>query len=504
MTSPPRQRGIGRWLIPLIGVSALFAAPLAWWIQTWTPADRPARLAAIDVAESFKRNPQLDQVHERGVLRVATLIEPTLYIPDSYRPQGLEYDLTGRFAEQLGVDVEYVVVPTIEAAYEAVADNRVDLAAAGLAIDPARMQRFRFGPPYLTVSRKLIHAIDQPAPTGLDDIDSATIALPTGSASRFWLERIMAQNNTIRLDVMEAQDKLAILEGIRRGDIDYALALSHTALLAHKLSDEVAIGPTVGPPVALAWVFSRQADKSLHQVARHFFAEVRSDRQLKMLVDRHYAQFERLNESLSRRFLQDLETRARPYLATFRRAGERYEIDWRLLASVGYQESKWEPDAVSHQGAYGLMQIVLPTARDLGLTNPANPTANIMSGAKYIAQLRDLVPENATEPDRTYLALAAYNVGIGHLRDALKLTERQGGNPTEWADVRERLPQLSDPAIYRDMRYGYAHGDETVNYVENIRAFHDLMIWVATREDLLSERQQSPPSPGMAKKNEPS
>ena len=205
--------------------------------------------------------------------------------------------------------------------------------------------------------------------------------------------------------------------------------------------------------------------------------------------DRHYAQFERLDESLSRRFLRDLETRARPYLRTFRRAGERYGIDWRLLAAVGYQESKWRPNAVSHQGAYGLMQIVLPTARDLGLTNPSNPTKNIMAGAKYIDQLRDLVPVEATEPDRTYLALAAYNVGIGHLNDALELTKRQGADPSQWADVRERLPQLSDPAVYRDLRYGYARGSETVNYVENIRAFHDLMIWVATRDQLLSSRR---------------
>ncbi len=489
MTEGPRQRGGGRWLIPLIGVGTLFAAPLAWWIHTWTPADRPDRLAAIDVAESFKRNPQLEQVRERGVLRVATLIEPTLYIPDSYRPQGLEYDLTGRFADRLGVEVEYLVVPTIEAAYEAVADNRVDLAAAGLAVDPSRMRRFRFGPPYLTVSRKLIQATDRPPSDGLAAVDGSTIALPTGSASHAWLERVMAQDDEVRLDVIEAQDKLAILEGIREGEIDYALVLSHIALLTHKLSDEVEIGPTVGPPVALAWVFSRHADKSLHREARGFFTDVRSDQQLEMLVDRHYAQFERLDESLSRRFLQDLETRARPYLPTFRQAGERYEIDWRLLASLGYQESKWRPDAVSHQGAYGLMQIVLPTARDLGLSNPADPTANIMAGAKYIAQLRELVPEDAEEPDRTYLALAAYNVGIGHLNDAVELTRQQGGDPTQWAHVRERLPQLSDPAVYREMRYGYARGSETVNYVENIRAFHDLMIWVATRQDLLEERE---------------
>ncbi|MFO7581318.1 membrane-bound lytic murein transglycosylase MltF [Guyparkeria sp.] len=485
MTEAVRNRGIGRWLIPLIGVGALFVAPLVWWATLWAPGERPTRLQAIDVSDSFKRTPQLEQVVRRGVLRVATLIEPSLYIPDSYRPQGLEYDLSHRFADRLGVDVEFVVVATIDAAYEALEENRADLAAAGLQIDPERQQHFRYGPPYLTVSRKLLHATDQVAPETLADLSGKTVALPAGSATLHWLERERQRDRRLNIDIREESDKLAILQGIRTGEIEYAVTLSHIALLTHKLSDDVAIGPTVGPPVSLAWAFSRQADDSLFRVAQQFFGDTRSDLQLKALVDRHYAQFERLDESLSRRFLSDLHDKATPYLKTFRQAGERYRIDWRLLAAVGYQESKWQPDAVSHQGAYGLMQITLPTARGLGLSDPSDPVSNIMSGAKYIAQLRQQVPESATEPDRTYLALAAYNVGIGHLSDALQLTRAQGGSPEQWNDVRERLPQLSDPAIYRDMRYGYARGRETVNYVENIRAFHDLMIWVSTRDALL-------------------
>ena len=489
MTEAPRHTGIGRWLIPLLGVGALFVAPLGWWTVNWFPDERPARLKAIDVSDAFRHTPQIEQVRGRGVLRVATLIEPTLYIPDSYRPQGLEYDLSQRFAARLGVDVEYHVMPSIDAAYTALEENRVDLAAAGLQVDPARQTRFRYGPPYLTVSRKLLHARDRELPTSLADLDGETVALPAGSGTRHWLERQLAADRRLRLTIREEADKVALLQGIRQGRIDYAITLSHIALLTHKLTDDVAIGSSVGTPVSLAWAFSRRADTSLYHEARVFFAEIRRQRELKSLVDRHYAQFERLDEALSRRFLSDLETRAAPYLDTFRRAGERYGIDWRLLAAVGYQESKWRPDAVSHQGAYGVMQIILPTARGLGLKDPTNPVRNIMAGAKYIAQLRDQVPEKATEPDRTYLAMAAYNVGIGHLKDALELTREQGGDPTSWPDVRPRLLQLADPAIYRDLRYGYARGSETVNYVENIRAFHDLMIWVATREAMLAARQ---------------
>lgn len=494
MTDPLRQRGIGRWLIPLVGVGTLFIAPMTWWASTWLPEERPARLKAIDVADTFRRQPQLEQVRSRGVLRVATLIEPTLYIPDSYRPQGLEYDLGNRFAERLGVEVEYHVMPSIEAAYRVLEENRVDLAAAGLQVDPDRQARFRYGPPYLTVSRKLLHAVDRKAPQSLSDLDGESVLLPAGSGTRHWLERQMAADRRLRIDIREPADKVALLQAIREGRAGYAITLSHIALLAHKLSDDLAIGPSVGRPVSLAWAFSRRADPSLYNEARVFFAKIRHDRELKSLVDRHYAQFERLDESLSRRFLNNLETRAAPYLDTFRRAGKRYRIDWRLLAAVGYQESKWQPDAVSHQGAYGLMQITLPTARGLGLSDPGDPTRNIMAGAKYIAQLRDQIPENTAEPDRTYLALAAYNVGIGHLEDALELTRDQGGNPADWPDVRSRLLQLADPSVYRHLRYGYARGSETVNYVENIRAFHDLMIWVATRNALLAGREESKPS----------
>ncbi len=492
MTQAVRNRGIGRWLIPLVGVGALFVAPLLWWSAQWLPAERPDRLAAIDVAESFQRIPQLEQVVRRGELRVATLIEPSLYIPDSYRPQGLEYDLSQRFAERLGVEVEYIVVPSIDAAYDALEENRADLAAAGLQIDPQRQRRFRYGPPYLTVSRKLLHATDRAAPETLGDLAGQTVVLPAGSASRHWLEREMQRDRRLHIDIREETDKVSILQGIREGRIDYALTLSHIALLTHKLSDDVAIGPTVGPPVSLAWAFSRQADDSLYRIAQRFFTDTRHDLQLKALVDRHYAQFERLDESLSRRFLSDLRDKAAPYLDTFRQAGRQYGIDWRLLAAVAYQESKWQPDAVSHQGAYGLMQITLPTARGLGLSDPTDPVANILSGAKYIDQLRDQVPEQALEPDRTYLALAAYNVGIGHLSDALELTRDQGGSPEQWNDVRGRLLQLADPAVYRDMRYGYARGSETVNYVENIRAFHDLMIWISTRDALLRDNGNGP------------
>ncbi|OYV25207.1 MAG: hypothetical protein B7Z82_08695, partial [Halothiobacillus sp. 20-54-6] len=139
---------------------------------------------------------------------------------------------------------------------------------------------------------------------------------------------------------------------------------------------------------------------------------------------------------------------------------------------------KWQPDAQSQQGAYGLMQIMPPTAAYIGLTDPGNPVKNILAAAKYLSYLRTQIDDQAPEPDLTYLALAAYNIGIGHLNDAIKLTKQQSGDPNRWRDIRERLTQLSNSKIYPKLRNGFARGEETVQYVENIRALHDLMVWV--------------------------
>jgi membrane-bound lytic murein transglycosylase F len=239
----------------------------------------------------------------------------------------------------------------------------------------------------------------------------------------------------------------------------------------------------LGEPVEYAWMFRRGSDRSLHAQATQFFNDIRASGLLDELIDRYYNQFVELDDLLAQQFLRDIRKNLSRYQALFEKAGARHGIDWRLLAAMGYQESKWQPDAVSHMGAQGLMQITRPTARHIGVTNPHDPASSINGAAAYLAQLRGMIPADTPEPDRTLLAVAAYNVGIGHLRDALVVTGEHGMNPRRWKDVRLHLPLLSDPKCYRKVRHGYARGGETVRYVENVRAFHDLMIWMDERRE---------------------
>jgi membrane-bound lytic murein transglycosylase F len=162
----------------------------------------------------------------------------------------------------------------------------------------------------------------------------------------------------------------------------------------------------------------------------------------------------------------------------FETAAEENDLDWRLLAAMGYQESHWDPDAVSPTGVRGIMMLTLKTAKDLGIKDRLVPNNSIEGGARYFRQTLDRIPPSITEPDRTWMAMAAYNVGYGHLEDARVIAEQLGKNPDLWIDVKTTLPLLAKRKWYKKTRYGYARGWEPIQYVENIRSYYDILKWV--------------------------
>jgi membrane-bound lytic murein transglycosylase F len=156
-------------------------------------------------------------------------------------------------------------------------------------------------------------------------------------------------------------------------------------------------------------------------------------------------------------------------------------MDWRLLAAIGYQESHWNPDASSYTGVRGVMMLTRRTANQLGVSDRLNPEQSIEGGARYFLRLRGRIPNQIREPDRSWMALAAYNLGMGHLEDARVLTKKQGGDPDRWEDISQRLELLSQQQWHQQTRYGYARGFEAKQYVENIRSYYEILIWMDTQ-----------------------
>ena len=179
----------------------------------------------------------------------------------------------------------------------------------------------------------------------------------------------------------------------------------------------------------------------------------------------------RLPKVLAHDFYRHANTRLPALEPHFRAAAAATGLDWKLLASLAYQESRWLPRARSPQGALGVMMLMPDTARQMRVTNPLSPAENIMGGARYLALLKRKIPRRIRDPDRTWLALAAYNVGLGHLENARIIAEMRGLNPDRWKDVRSSLPLLSDPAWHSRFALGYARGEETAQLVERTFQF---------------------------------
>ena len=195
-----------------------------------------------------------------------------------------------------------------------------------------------------------------------------------------------------------------------------------------------------------------------------------------------------------------MAARLPPYHAWFEQAAAQTGIDWRLLAAIGYQESKWDPHAHSADGALGVMMLTADTAQAMGIKDRSNPQQSINAGARYLSQVRQMIPERIAEPDRTWLTIAAYNVGFGHLEDARIITQAQGKNPDSWADVRERLPLLAQERWYAHARRGYARGWEPVQFVDRIQRYLTLLEWQPGEAAPVTTTQNAPavsaPNPG--------
>jgi membrane-bound lytic murein transglycosylase F len=272
-----------------------------------------------------------------------------------------------------------------------------------------------------------------------------------------------------------------LIEQVDAGKTDYILADSHEIALQRRYFPELRIAFEIGEPRQLRWAYNHSSDDSLATAIAAFFEEIEQDGRLEQLIHRHYSHVERFNYSDIRTFTRRLNTHLPKYEALFKQEAENVGFDWRLLAAIGYQESLWNARAKSPTGVRGLMMLTLATAKQMKVKNRLDAAQSIRGGAKYIARVHKRVPEQITEPDRTWFALAAYNVGFGHVEDARIITESRGGDPNRWIDVKENLPLLARKKWYKKTRYGYARGWEPVKYVENIRQYYEYLIGFETK-----------------------
>jgi membrane-bound lytic murein transglycosylase F len=417
----------------------------------------------------------LQRIIDRGYVTVGTLYGNTSYYLDAQGAAGFEYELAQKYANYLGVELKMLPSYNLNELFTKLDNGEVDFLAAGLSVTKERLARYHFAPSYDEISQKLVFKQGGKRPRKLADLIGQLkvveqsshvenlLALKKSNAGLTWSE-------TAELDSEE------LLLNVLSGEIDYTVVDSNTLAINRRYYPEISIGFTIRKAEPLAWMLSKNTDNSILASLIEFFGQVHHNGVLLALDDKYYGHIEEFNYVDTRMFIKAIEKKLPKYQALFEKYGQ--EIDWRLLAAVSYQESHWDPHARSYTGVRGMMMLTLPTAKQMGIKSRLDAEQSIRGGAKYFKQLIARMPARIPEPDRLWFALASYNIGLGHLNDAREITKKQGGDPDRWVEVKERLPLLKQKKYYKKTRYGYARGDEPVNYVENIRRYYDTLTWM--------------------------
>ncbi len=419
----------------------------------------------------------IDQILILGELRVVTRTGPlAFYLGADDTPEGPEYELARRFADELGVKLRITPVRTYAEIYGAIATGRAHLAAAGLKVPVNSIAGVEFGPAYQRVREHLVYRRAALRPASLAEIGNGDLEIAAGSAHAKSLAA--ARDSIPELAWVEnaSTDSQALLSAVADGSVDYTIADSTEFALAHDAHPELRIAFDFPGIQSLAWATSSHDAEFLREVGR-YFSRMKSDGELAGIVKRYYGRSEDADFAGAGGFMRHLQSRLPLYKKWFEEAAEQSSQDWRLLAAIGYQESKWNPGAASPSGARGLMQLTLKTATEEKVTDPADPRQSIFGGARYFGLVYAKIPAHIPEPDRTWFALAAYNIGYGHLEDARVLAQRAGRDPDSWDDVREYLPLLEQEYWYTQTENGYARGWEPVRYVDNVRDYRDMLEW---------------------------
>ncbi|MEN8169122.1 MAG: membrane-bound lytic murein transglycosylase MltF [Pseudomonadota bacterium] len=419
---------------------------------------------------------ELERVLKQQQLVVLTRNTASTYYEGPQGPVGLEYDLARGFAEHLGVQLHMEVAGNVSEMLARLAEGEADFAAAGLTVTPPRQLWARFTPPYQHITQQLVYRTGTKRPKNLNELDGS-LEIVAGSSHEERLHALHTEYHNLSWNENKQAESEELLTLVWERLIDYTVADSNEVLMNQRYLPELRVAFDLTEPEPLAWAFPKFKDDSLFKAASEYFNTIRENGELDRLLERYYGHLKNFDYVGTRTFQQHIKQRLPEYRHLFEYTAKEFKLDWVLLAATAYQESHWDPDAVSPTGVRGIMMLTKATAEEVGVSERNDPVESIRGGGFYLSKLMKRIPERIQEPDRSWLALAAYNIGYGHLEDTRKITQQRGGNPDSWKDVKNNLPLLRKRKWYKKTRHGYARGNEALRYVENIRSYYAILSW---------------------------
>jgi membrane-bound lytic murein transglycosylase F len=419
---------------------------------------------------------------EKSVLpfdKTDELVVITVNSPDTYYENaegghaGLEFDLASEFARELGMKVRFKIVPKLDDSLLTLEKHQGHF-AAGLTITPKHALHARFGPVYQLVQPQVAYNTDHPKPKNMDRLVGRTVEIAGGATYGEQLNKAKQQVPELKWAEVDITPE-DLLAKLAEGKVDYVVADSTQINLAKNFFPNLGVAFDLGEPTGKAWAFSPYAERGLLEKTQAFFNRIEQDGTLVRLLDRYYGHAQRLHQTDVIGILKKRRTVLPGLRDYFHEAEELTGIDWRLIAALAYQESHWDRLATSPANVRGIMMLTEITADRMKVTDRLNARQSILAGARYLMLLKDGLPTRIKEPDRTWIALAAYNQGSGHIEDARILAQRLNLNPDAWLDLKQTLPLLSQSKYFRNLKHGYGRGGEAVILAESVRTYYKIL-----------------------------
>jgi len=417
----------------------------------------------------------LDVIKARGELRVLTRENGTCYYKTPSGPAGLEYELAKAFADHLGVKLTLVVTENYSDMVPALLRGEADIIAAGFAVTERLKSHLAFGPPYMEVTPQVVGRRGGPSPRAISEFIGQSLWVNAGTSYEELLREQKAQHPELSWFSVPGYEAEELLEMVARGIIPLTVADSNVVASIQSYHPQIVGLFPLAERAQLAWAMDRHS-RELHSTVHQWFERPETAAFLQRLKQYYYGHLGLFNYVDVATYQRKVRELLPKYRRHFEAAGKRYGLDWRLVAALAYQESQWDPEAESYTGVRGLMMLTQKTADEMGVSSRLDPLEAIFAGARYFAHLHKRVGATVTESDRTYMALAAYNVGWGHLEDARTLARRLGKNPNVWPVVRSTLPLLRKQKFYETLPHGYARGAEPVRFVDCIKRYYSILV----------------------------
>ena len=448
---------------------------VAWAVSPHAPyllkeLNRFLSIEQLTTLVSGEHQGDLSDIRRRGVLRVITRNNAATFFVWRGEQMGFEFELLREFAQRHGLHIEVIIAPQHASLFEMLTRGAGDVAAASLPTDVAgRTAGVEMTRPFNYVHDYLVARHDDSV-RGIDDLTGRAVTVRRSSAHWHTLERL--RDNGLKVDMVPAEEDSeteTLIAEVGEGRIDLTVAAGHVLDIELGYRTDVRKALALRGPVTLGWAV-RSENPELLAALNEFLDKEYRGLFFNVVYEKYFESPARMRRHREERVDHALADGLSPYDAIVQSEATTYGFDWPLIVAQMYQESRFDPEARSPAGAVGLMQMMPRTAREFGVGEPRDPEQAIGAGVAYLAWLHSRFEPELAVKDRIWFALAAYNAGFGHVRDARELASRQGLDSDRWFDnVEQAMRLLSKRAYYKDSVYGYVRGSEVVKYVREIR-----------------------------------